>query len=438
MNLRQKPGVAALLVAGAALFSLAWSAAARADTVTDWNTTALSALTAAPPLGAGQAPTVSTIHLAMVHGAVYDAVNAIDRRHQPYLGAPEAKWWYSEEAAAATAAYRVLVGILPEQQTTLAGHYATSLAGIPEGMARDGGIAVGEAAAETMLAARANDGRPGTFRFTPGTAPGQWRPVLPAFGNDPSAWVKDVRPFMIRSASEFRSKGPNSLSSRAYAREFAEVKSLGALNSATRTLDQTAMARFWAEGPAIWSRIAQQLAHGHGLKIADSARFFAMVYLTGADALIAVWDDKAAWSFWRPITAIREADADGNRRTEPDPDWLPLINNPPYPDHPSGLAGVISAMAESSREFFSTDRAEFSATSSMITRSFSRFSQATQEVVDARVYSGIHFRTADEHGAKTGRQVARWQDKHFFQPTCRGLGRDDDDGHHDDWNDHDD
>jgi len=122
----------------------------------------------------------------------------------------------------------------------------------------------------------------------------QWRPVLPTFGNDPNAWVMDVRPFVIRHASDFRSKGPHPLWSRAYAREFAEVKALGALNSATRTADQTDMARFWAERPAIWGRIAQQLALGHGLRIADSARFFAMLYLTGADALIAVWDDKAA------------------------------------------------------------------------------------------------------------------------------------------------
>jgi hypothetical protein len=417
MNLRQKRGTAGLLAVAAALLSLALSAPARADTVTDWNSIALRALTAAPPVGAGQPPTVSTIHLAMVHGAVYDAVNAIDGRYEPYLGAPEAKSWYSKEAAAATAAYRVLVGILPPQQAPPASEYAASLADIPPGMAKDGGIGVGEAAAEVMLAARANDGRPGTFRFTAGALAGQWRPTPPAFLSDPAAWIKDVTPFMIGEASDFRSKGPNPLWSRAYAREFAEVKSLGALNSTTRTTEQTEMARFWAEGPAIWSRIAQQLALGQGLEIADSARFFAMVYLTGADALIAVWDDKAAWSFWRPITAIQEAGTDGNRRTEPDPGWLPLITNPPYPDHPSGLSGVISAMAETSRDFFGTDRADFSATSAVATRTFTRFSQATQEVVDARVYSGIHFRTADEHGAKIGKQVARWREKHFFQPA---------------------
>jgi PAP2 superfamily len=428
MDFRQKRGVAGLLVAAAALLSLALSAPARADTVTDWNTTALTALTAAPPGGAGQPPQVATIHLAMVHGAVYDAVNAIDGGYQPYLAAPQAQRWHSKDAAAATAAHRVLAALLPAQGATLASRYASSLAGISAGEAKDGGIAVGEAAAEAMLAARAADGRFGPFRFTPGTAPGSWRPVLPALANDPNAWVKDVTPFMIERASDFRSGGPNSLSSRKYAKEFAEVKSLGAVNSTTRTADQTDMARFWAEGPAIWTRVTHQLSLGHQLGIADNARLFAMLYLTGADALIACWDDKAAWSFWRPITAIREAGSDGNRWTDPDPSWLPLINTPPYPDHPSGLACVISAMAQTSRDFFGTNKVGFSATSSIsgTTRSFSRFSQAAEEVVDARVYSGIHFRIADEHGAKIGKRVAGWRNARFFRAAKPG-GCDEDD-----------
>ena len=415
------------LVAAAALISLVVSAPARADAVTDWNTIAFSALTAAPPAGAGQAPTVSTIHMAMVHGAVYDAVNAIDRRYRPYLTSPKAKSWYSKDAAAATAAYRVLSNILPAQQASFALLYADSLEGISPGKARDGGIAVGEAAALAMINARTNDGRFGPFRFTVGTERGEWRPPLPPFANDPNAWVKDVKPFMIRRASDYRSDGPNRLESRKYAKEFNEVKSVGASDSTTRSADQTDMARFWAEGPAIWTRIANQLSTRYGLKIADNARLFAMLYMTGADALIAVWDDKARWSFWRPITAIRLAGDDGNPWTDPDEDWLPLIGNPPYPDHPSGLASVISAMAESSRDFFGTDRIAFSATSvnSMTMRSFSRFSQATNEVVDARVYSGIHFRIADEHGAKIGKQVARWREKHFFQRAKSGWDRHD-------------
>jgi hypothetical protein len=415
MDLRIRRSVGAL-VAVAALLSLAASAPARADTVVDWHKTAFSALTGPPP-AAAQTPPVSTIHLAMLHGAVYDAVNAIDRRYQPYLVSPRAKRWYSKEAAAATAAYRVLLGIVPAQEPALTAEYAKSLAAIPPGKAKDGGVAVGEKAAQAMLLARTNDGRFGPFRFTVGDEPGEWRPVLPLFVNDPNAWVKDVRPFMIRAACDFRSRGPNPLWSRAYAKEFQEVKELGSATSTTRTADQTAIARFWSEGTAIWSRIAQQLSTQYGLGTADNARFFAMLYLTGADALIAVWDDKAAWSFWRPITAIREADTDGNRRTEADPNWLPLINNPPYPDHPSGLVGAITAFAETSRDFFDTDTVSFSATSSMIERNYTSFSQAVEEVVDARVYSGIHFRIADEHASEIGEEVGRWRERYFFRPA---------------------
>ena len=406
---------AGLLVAAAAVLALA--APARADTVVEWNIHATNALI----VTAGQTPPVSTIHLGMVHGAVYDAVNAIDRRYQPYLLRPKARKWYSEEAAAATAAYRVLLSIVPAQETTLDGHYTASLAAIPDGRRKAGGIAVGEAAAAAMIAARTADGRFGLFRFPVGTAPGQWRPVPTAFVNDPNAWVARVRPFLIRSRSQFATDGPYDLDGRRYAREFDEVKQLGSVNSATRTADQTDMARFWSEGPAVWTRVARDLSARYGLRIADNARLFAMQYLTGADALIACWDDKARWLFWRPITAIREAGTDGNRRTEADTGWLPLINTPPYPDHPSGLTAVSSAMGETLEDFFGTDRVRFSALGvvSQTTRRYSRFSQAVQETVDARVYSGIHFRKADEDGASIGKQVARWRDHFYFAKKHR-------------------
>jgi hypothetical protein len=410
---------ATLLLAGAALLAIAASTPARADTVTDWNEQGTDALI----VTAGQGPTVSVLHLAMVHGAVYDAVNAIDRRHDPYLGAPRARSWYSKDAAVATAAYRVLVNIVPAQQVALEARYQASLAAIPEGKAKAGGIAVGEASAAQMIAARTGDGRFGPFRFHVGSEPGQWRPVLPAFVNDPNAWVAQVRPFLIDSPAQFRSDGPNALDSKRYTREFAEVKSIGSLNSTTRTADQTDMARFWAEhAPAMWSRVFRQLSADHSLGTAENSRFFAMMYLTAADAAISCWDDKAHWGFWRPIAAVREAETDGNRRTEADADWLPLIATPPYPEHPSGHGCVSSSIVESLRDFFGTDRAMFSATSatSGTTRSFTRFSQAIEEIIEARVYSGIHFRSADEQGARIGQQVARWRERHYFDPvTCR-------------------
>jgi hypothetical protein len=190
------------------------------NTVVEWNQHANDTL-----LAAGQPPHVYLLHMAMVHGAVYDAVNAIDGGHQPYLGAPRAKSWYSKDAAAATAAYRVLVSLLPDQQPALETTYLASLGSINDGPSKDGGIATGEATAAAMLEAREGDGRFGAPGFPVGSEPGEWRPVLPAFVNDPNAWVADVKPFLIRSSSEFRSKGPYPLGGPRYAKEFAEVKS---------------------------------------------------------------------------------------------------------------------------------------------------------------------------------------------------------------------
>jgi hypothetical protein len=403
------------LLAAVAMLLLAVAAPARADTVTDWNLNATNALI----VTAAQPPQVSVPHLAMVHGAVYDAVNAIDGGHEGYLISSKlARQSDSMDAAAATAAYRVLVHLVPAQQATLEARYLASLAAVADGPSKTRGIAVGEAAAAAMIAARTDDGRFGPFRFAVGSGPGVWKPVLPAFVNDPNAWLKDVEPFLIRSSSQFRSRGPLELSSRKYAREFDEVKSVGSATSTTRTPDQTLAARYWAENPpGTWSRIFRTLSAQEGLSLVDNARFFASLYLTGADALISVWDDKAHRSSWRPITAIQEAGTDGNPRTDPDGGWLPLIPTPPYPEHPSGHTGLSGSFVKTLQQFFGTDRIAWSDTNNAgLTRSFTRLSQAIDEIVDARVWSGIHFRTADEQGERIGEQVARYRDKHYFQP----------------------
>jgi len=263
-------------------------ASARADAVTEWNLNATDALI----VRAAQPPQLSVPHLAMVHGAVYDAVNAIDGGHEPYLlASSSAQPSDSKQAAAATAAHRVLAHLVPAQQTTLDALYAGSLAGVPDGPAKTGGIAVGQAAAAAMIAARPPDG--GAFRFPVGSEPGVWRPVLPAFGNDPNAWLKDLQPFLIDDPARFRSEGPLALTSQSYARELDEVKSVGALDSAVRTADQTHAARYWAENPpATWSRIFRTLSAQQGPTLTENARLYAMLYMTAADALIAVWDDK--------------------------------------------------------------------------------------------------------------------------------------------------
>jgi hypothetical protein len=411
---------AAALLAGASGVASSGSALAapqaETDAVAQWNLNASNAIF----VTAAQPPQLSVPHLAMVHGAVYDAVNAIDGGHEGYLLSPRlATPSDSKEAAAATAAYRVLLNIVPAQQSTLDAHYAASLATIPAGTSKTRGIAVGEAAAAAMIAARTVDGRLGPFRFAVGSTPGAWRPVLPAMVNDPNAWLKDVRPFLIQSSSQFRSRGPLRLTGRQYAREVAEVQFLGSASSTTRTLDQTNAARYWAENPpATWSRIFRTLSQQQGLSLVDNARFFAMLYLTAADALIGSWDDKAHFSFWRPITAIREAGTDGNPATAPDAGWLPLIPNPPYPEHSSGHTALSGSIVATLQEFFGTDRIGWTDTNNAgLVRSFTRSSQAIDEIVEARIWSGIHFRTADEQGARMGEEIARWRDQHYFGPV---------------------
>ena len=396
-----------------AIVVLAAPATAYADTVTQWNQHAANALY----VTAAQPPNVSVPHMAMVQGAVYDAVNAIDGGREGYLLTSRiATRTDSEDAAAATAAYKVLVSIVPTQQPALQALYDVTLGGIPDGTAKTRGIAVGDAAAAAMIAARTADGRFGLFRFLVGTTPGAWRPVLPAFGNDPNAWIKDVRPFLIESASQFRSPGPYELASRRYAAEFEEVKSLGSATSMTRTDDQSHAALYWAESPPrTWNRIVNTLSTAKGVSLVDNARLFAELYLTAADAFIAVWDEKAHYSFWRPITAIREADTDGNRRTTPDANWLPLIANPPYPEHPSGHLGLSGSMGKTLQQFFHTDKLAWTDTNiAGRTRSFTRVSDAVEEIVDARVWSGIHFRNADEDSVRISEQIANYRRKHYF------------------------
>jgi PAP2 superfamily len=217
------------------------------------------------------------------------------------------------------------------------------------------------------------------------------------------------------------------LTSRKYAREFEQVKSLGALNSTTRTPDQTHAARYWAENPPrTWNRIFQTLSTQQGLSLVENARLFAMLYLTAADTFISVWDDKAHWSFWRPITAIREAADDGNPATEPDPNWLPLIATPPYPDHPSGHTGFSGSVCAVLEEFFGTGQVTLTDTNvGGLTRSWTSFPQMIDEIVNARMWSGIHFLNPDRQGREMGEDVARYAVKHYFGAVDRDADEDD-------------
>lgn len=424
------------VTAVALLFAAATPSIARADAVTDWNEIASTAIVST----AGQPPHAAILSFGMVQGAVYDAVNAIDRRHEPYLIEPVAAWTDSKQAAAATAAYKVLVGLFPAQLGTLEPRYESYIASLPDTPvgSKAAGVAVGETAAAAMLAARADDGRGGPFTFVFGSDPGDWRPAPPQGGIvalDPTPWVGNVRPFIVPDVEMLRTDPPNAVSTAAYAEDFNEVKELGALTSARRTADQTKAAIFWQDhGPAIWNRVVDSLASTPGATIADNARLFAVTNLAAADAAIGCWNNKYYWNFWRPITAIRQGDNDGNPATQGDPDWTPLFDpsvpvsgaklvTPGFPDHPAGHGCVTGAFVHTLQDFFGTDKVAFVAISNKCLpapctpRAFDRFSEALKEVIDARVWGGIHFRTADVSGAVLGKRVAEYMHKHYFQPT---------------------
>jgi hypothetical protein len=428
----------------AALTVLALAApAAQATEVTNWNRIATDTLVVIPG-PAGGAPPALQINMAMTQGAVYDAVNAIERRHQPYLLRTRFHPKASKDAAVATAAYRVLSDVVTTVPATiafanravllekLAAAYAASLALIPDNRSRSRGIAAGNAAADAMIAARQGDGRFGPSQWVPNSDPGHWQPLLNPDGTrilDPTPWVGGVRPFLLKSSSQFRTDGPNELSSAAYAKDFNEVKALGSVNSTARTPEQTHIALFWqsAGGPALlWNGVARSLVDdpNYAVDLADSALLFAMLNLSAADAGINCWNDKYYWDFWRPWQAIHEAARDGNPATEPDASWTALITAP-YPEHPSGHLCLDGAHLRVLQMFFDTDNIRFGVMSNSLvggalvpgeTRYFERFSEPLDEITEARIWAGLHFRTADVQGRKLGRKVAHYMAKHYFQP----------------------
>ena len=398
------------------------------DVVRVWNANALAALTNPPTAatpGAGQGATVTGLNMAMVQLAVFDAVNSIVGGHAPYLsGLPEVSEEGSVDAAVATAAHDVLIGLgrapvpaLPEPvRGWLAVGYAETLAAIPDGPAKDAGIDAGAAAAAAMLASRDGDGRFVADPFTEGSGPGAWRPTSGV--NDPAAWVRNVRPFTLDSSLQFLSEGPRQLDSGAYAREYNEVKALGS-KTASRTPDQQALADFYQPNPVeLFNRAFRGLTAGQGLSVAEEARFYAMVNVSATDAAIHCWAEKETWSFWRPITAIRGGDSDGNHGTVGDPTWEPFITTPPYPEHLSGYNCNTAALMHAGQRFFHDPTMDFSVTNRAtgVTRQYHRFRDVYADTIEARILQGIHFRSADVQGARLGKQVANWVADNLLQP----------------------
>jgi hypothetical protein len=358
---------------------------------------------------ARQPPYVTGRSFAMVQGAVYDAVNAVAGvPYQPYLVAPRSRRGDSADAAVASAAYRVLLSMFPGQEAGLTAQYDQSLAAIRDGRGKRGGIAVGEQAAAAMIEARRDDGAFGAGTWNVSTAPGQWRPTPPAFAQD-GAWVSDLKPFVIDRADGYRTAGPPALSSEQWARDYNEVKALGAAASTARTPDQTEAAIWWHDRRLGEWEFKRGLAQSQRLGPLQTARMFAMADIANADALTACFSEKKHGNFWRPVTAIPLGDTDGNPATTADPGWTPLVVTPPFPDHTSGHTCSTSAIVRALQAFFGRDDLTFSAHSadSGTTRTFTSFSQALAEVIEARIWAGVHYRAADEQGAELGTKVAR-------------------------------
>jgi hypothetical protein len=421
----------------ATVFHAAPAFAAENDAVRVWNERAVVTLTNGPAAatpGVQFAPPVAFIHLAIVQGAVYDAVNSIKGGHDPYLGGLKAPTSASKGAAASTAAHHVLIGLVDQAPVTatltadvklaikarLDAEYASSLAEIPAGQAKAKGIEVGAAAAAAMLANRAGDGRFGAPGFpvpaVPG--PGEWRPS-PV--NDPNGWVRNVRPFTLPQPEYFHTSGPWPLASGQYAVEFNEVKAWGRATGSSRSEAQTSLANWSTPHPVVMLYPAlRQVAASKGLTITEQARFHAMTSMSGADSLINCWAEKAHWNFWRPTTAIQLADTDGNDATEAEAGWTALGTVPPYADEPSGANCVYSGVMNSAKAFFGSDAAEFDITGGGSTRHYSRFTDVIPDVIEARILLGIHFRRADVNGAELGRRVAQYVDENFFNCSAPG------------------
>jgi hypothetical protein len=411
--------------------SLIWAGPVFADAVTDWNEIANGAVATGRPGPSG------ALDLALIQAAVHDAVQATDRRFEPYYAEVQGAGG-SRRAAVAAASHDLLVGFYPAQAASLDTAYANYLAN--NGLTGDPGLAVGQQVAAAYLPLRRLP--PSSFpSFIGGTNPGQWRPTDSFIGSPPIPapfspmavpWMADANPLTLTGPARFRAAPPPAMTSERYRKDYDEVKALGSFASSARTAAQTDVAYFWSENfLAQWNRALRAIAAQRLHRTGDSARLFALANLAVADALITAWDSKRYYFFWRPLTAIREADSDGNPNTVADPTWQPLINNPNYPDYTSGANNVTGAMTKSLELFFGTNKMTFDVTSNapqavQKTRTFKRFSDAAQQVVDARVYLGIHFRFADTAARKQGGKVAEFVYDHFLLPL------DDDEDHKDD------
>lgn len=403
-----------------ALTVLAAPRLARADEVTDWNE---NMLTAAFTAKLGPLPTSHAG--AMVQSAIFDAVNGVFRRYTPVHVLPAAPPGTSARAAAAQAAHDILVHLFPAQAATLDAQLAASLIQLTDegdgspGRSVERGLAWGQSVASQIWAWRSSDGFATVLPpFLGGTNPGEWRPTPPAFAPGTAPQVASMMTWAVESHAQFRPGGPPPLDSAPYTADFNEIKVMSSVNSPARTPDQTQFSIFWSGNTVgFWNRTALQVMAPMDFSLLEEARLLALLNLALADSTICCWDAKYAYVFWRPVTAIRLADTDGNPATTADPTWAPLLVTPPFPEYPSNHASQSGAAATVLAAFFGNQTA-FSLISEAllgVTRYYTSFSQATDEVNDARVFAGIHFRTSCNTGRALGGQVAQYILAHSLQ-----------------------
>jgi len=384
---------------------------ASADVITEWNERAVAA-----GYTAKQGPPVHGAIVAMVHLAMFEALNSIEPRYRPYRARLPAQAGASHDAAAAAAAHYLLARIYPDQAKELDKALQASLAAVTDATSKANGIRLGEQAGAAMLAERSKDGRGAPDTYRPYTAPGQYVPtVLPAA----SSWGA-VRPFALKSGDQFRPAAPYALTSAEWAKDCNEVKRMGAKAGSARSAEQTDIARFWElTGAATYNPIVRQLSTAKRLDVMENARLFALVAMATADSFIAVFDAKYTYNFWRPVTAIRNGDRHGNGATERDATWEPIIPTPMHPEYP--CAHCISAQAAATvlqasfGDAIPTVRLT-SSTAPGVTRSFVKLSDYVAEVVDARVYDGVHYRASGEVGAEMGRKIGELTVQNYLSP----------------------
>jgi len=411
------------------------SAAADDQRVADGQVIAdLNDLTAKTFTSDGKGGTEQFLYTGFVQAAVYNAVVGIEGGFQLYHFHARVPRGASSSAAAIAAAHRVLVTYSPTSASSLDASYMDALAKLPNNQAKTDGVAYGELAARSLISLRADDGRNAPVTFTTPPAPGVWRPqpvppdASPASVQFLTPWLGGVTPLMLRSGAQFGEPGPPpALTSARYTRDFNEVKSLGAVNSTTRTPAQTQTALFFSGLAFVQTNAAlrDQVAV-RNLDIVDAARMFAAADMTVADALISAWHAKYLYGFWRPITAIQLADTDGNPLTTADPTWKPLLTTPPYPDYVSGYTSVICSLTEALKQTLNTRHLQLTLISTAVPgvkRTYDSGRILCGDVVQARIWLGIHFRTADVTAARLGQRVADYALDRNFEPV-HGHGDD--------------